>query len=458
MTYAEAIAYLDSFVNYERLGSYPYREAFGLGRVRELLACLGDPHRLYPSLHVAGTKGKGSTCVFAGSILAAAGLRVGLYTSPHLASFRERIRVNGVPIREEDLARVVEEVRRALPPDGPGPAGRQLTYFEVTTCCAFLHFAREGVDAAVVEVGLGGRLDATNVLAPAVTVITPVSFDHTAQLGDTLEQIAGEKAGIVKPGVPVVMAPQRPEAEGVIRRVADAAGAPLHAVEEEVQAAEIQLALSGTRATLQTPVRAYRELTIPLLGRHQVENCGAAIRAAELMSERQRGWQMTPEAVHRGIAATIWPGRCQLIRGRPAVLLDGAQNEESARTLVETVEALLPGRPVVLVVGCSIEKDLRGMARVWGPWAGQVIATRAAAPRAEPAERVAEEFRPFQPGLRRLEPVSRALEVARDSAGAEGLVVVTGSLFVVAEALEVRGRFSPTLPAPVGCDRIVPRL
>jgi dihydrofolate synthase/folylpolyglutamate synthase len=292
------------------------------------------------------------------------------------------------------------------------------------------------VDAAVVEVGLGGRLDATNVLAPEVTAIAPVSLDHMPQLGTTLEEIAREKAGIIKEGVPVVMAPQGPEAERVIREAARASGAPLHPVADEVRVEEVRMDLSGSRATLRTPVRSYPEMKIPLLGRHQVDNCAAAVRMAELLSERPAGRRITPAAVRQGVAAAAWPGRCQLVAGRPPVLLDGAQNEASARALVETAEALFPGRTVVLVAGCSIEKDLEGMARVWGPWAGRVIVTRAVAPRAESAERVAEAFRPFHPGARVVGPVLRALETALKSAGPDGLVVVAGSLFVAAEAQE----------------------
>ncbi|MBI3322578.1 MAG: bifunctional folylpolyglutamate synthase/dihydrofolate synthase [Candidatus Omnitrophica bacterium] len=436
MSATSSTNYLDTFLNYERMGTYPAGEAFTLDRVRALLAALKDPHRKYPTLHVAGTKGKGSTCAFAASIFSAAGLRVGLYTSPHLHSFRERIRVDGVPIGEEELARTVSEVRDAILRDSGSSAARELTYFEVTTACAFLYFARAGVDAAVAEVGLGGRLDATNVMAPEVTAITPVSLDHTAQLGGTLEAIAAEKAGILKRGVPVVMAPQAPEAEKVIREIARAVGVPVHAVRDEVQVEEVWMDLSGSRATLRTPVRRYEGIRIPLLGRHQVDNCAAAVRMAELLAERPAGRPVPPEAVHEGIARTEWPVRLQLVEGKPPVLLDGAQNAESARALVRAVEDLLPNRRVTLVVGCSAEKDLQGMARVWGPWAAQVIVTRAGSPRAEQAGKVVEEFRRFHPQTKVVEPVARALAAAMEKAGPEGVVVVSGSLFVAADAQE----------------------
>ena len=329
--------YLNSFLNYEQVTAYRYPEVFSLDRMERLLDRLGNPHRRYPTLHVAGTKGKGSTCAFAASILRAAGLRVGLYTSPHLITFRERFRINGRPIPEEKLAEVVGRIQPNAAPD--------LTFFEVTTACAFLYFAQERVDAAVVEVGLGGRLDATNLLMPEVTVITPISLDHMDKLGDTVEAIAREKAGIIKPGVPVVMASQPIEARRVFEETAVGRGAPLHGVEKEVRSDEVILSLEGTRCGIETPVRSYPDLQIPLLGRHQLSNAVAAIRAVELFAQR-RGLSLTSRAVQEGLRQTEWPGRCQLIQGNPPILLDGAQNAASARVLKEMVAELFPGRRV----------------------------------------------------------------------------------------------------------------
>ena len=406
MTYPEALQYFDSFLNYEQTLAYRYPEAFSLERVQDFLRRLGDPQGRYPTLHVAGTKGKGSTCAFAASILQAAGVKTGLYTSPHLFSIRERFQINGTWISEQEMAEVVEQVRRMAP-------GKELTYFEVTTACAFLHFARANVDAAVVEVGLGGRLDATNVLLPEAAAITPISFDHMDKLGNTLAEIAREKAGILKAGVPTVVAPQWPEAMEVIERVAKEVGAPLHRIEQEVPP----------------------KIQVPLLGRHQRINAATAIRLVELSAEKSSVSRIGEEAVRRGIAQTQWPGRCQLIEGTPPFLLDGAQNTESARVLKETVQELFPDRPVCLVVGASADKDLEGIARVWGPWAKQIILTRAEHPRAAPLENLRQAFSPYSGVIQEALSVEEALRFARSKSGLEELVVVSGSLFVVAEAI-----------------------
>ncbi len=421
MTYSETIRFLDSFQNYEQITAYRYPEAFSLDRVERLLAALGDPHRRYRVLHVAGTKGKGSTCAFAGSILSAAGFKTGLYTSPHLFSFRERIQVDGVPVSEEQVLQAVELLRPF--------SGADLTYFEVATACAFLCFERAGVSAAVVEVGMGGRLDATNVAAPEVTAITPVSLDHVPKLGNTLAEIAGEKAGILKKGVPAVIAPQPPEVMEVIEKTTGLRGAELHRLDREVRIEAQEITPSGSRADITTPVRRYAGLEVPLLGRHQLVNAAVAIRMAELLAVEER-------AIREGIAAARWPGRCQLIPGSPPVLLDGAQNAESARAFKAAVMELFPGRKVALVVGASQEKDLEGMARVWGPWAERIFLTQARAPRAEPARRVMKAFAPFHSSPMGTHSIEEALEKAVQAAGPEGLVAVSGSLFVVAEALE----------------------
>lgn len=418
--------FLNSFRNYEQTIHYRYPEAFSLERVEDLLRRLGDPHRAYPAVHVAGTKGKGSTCAFLASLLRSSGRRIGLYTSPHLWDFRERFQLDGTVVSEIELAEIVDQIRPL--------ASQELTFFEITTACAFLWFARRQVDAAVVEVGLGGRLDATNVLHPDVTVITPVDLDHRSKLGGTLEQIAREKAGILKPGVPAVVAPQRKEAAEAIRRTAASVRAPLHWVEREVRVEDLLLSAEGTRACFQTPLGSYRGLTLPLLGRHQAANAAAAIRAAELFLERRFAAGLPERAVRQGFLQVEWPGRCQLVPGDPAVLLDGAQTQESAQALRETVEELFPGRGVCLIVGISTDKDLEGIARVWGPWADRIFLTRADVPRAEPVERLECAFQKFQARWETAATVEAALRRARETAVPGEILVVSGSLFVVAEA------------------------
>lgn len=424
MVYAEALQYLDSFLNYEQRTDYVYPRDFSLERVQTLLARLGDPQEGFLSFHIAGTKGKGSTAAFAASLLGAAGLKVGLYTSPHLKEVRERIQVSGVPIPEEALADLIFRIRPQV------PAG--LTYFELLTACAFLHFARQRVDVAVLEVGLGGRLDATNLVSPEVTAMTPVSLDHMQQLGHTLGAIVREKAGILKAGVPLVLAPQPPEALAVLEGMTLEKGVACHRIDREVRWEVHALSLQGSQVSITTPEATYRNLNVPLLGGHQVLNAATAIRMVECFDRRA-----IPEAVVRqGIGKTRWPGRCQWVPGRPPILLDGAHNAASAGALRQTVERWFPGRKIWLLVGVSLGKDLAGMAQVWGPWAHRVWVTQAAVPRAESPDRLSEHFRAAGGEVVFAPSVDRALSEIRQVAASEDLVVVTGSLFVVAEALE----------------------
>lgn len=432
MTYPEALQFLDSFINYERTNRYRYPEDLSLDRISQLLERLGNPHLKYPTLHVAGTKGKGSTCAFAASILQAQGISVGLYTSPHLFSFRERMKVNGAWVSEGALAKIVAEVKpKALAVTG-------LTYFELVTACAFFYFAQASVEAAVIEVGLGGKWDATNVLTPTATAVTPVSLDHLPKLGNDLESIAREKAGIIKPGVPVVAAPQSPEAREVIAQRAVSLNAPLHWVEEEAKISLAVVGIGGSRFTLETPVASYPHLRIPLLGRHQIVNAAVALRVAELFSATGGvPWDLS--AVRQGLEKTQWPGRCQFVKGAEGqadFLLDGAQNAASAQVLRLTVEELFPDKKITLIFGASIEKDLEGMAQVLGPLSGKLILTQAQNPRAEELQRLMDAFCLWHPDPWVVRLVPDAIERAQLEGGAGDLIVVTGSLFVVAEALE----------------------
>lgn len=429
MTYQQALSYFDRFLNYETFISYHYPQAFSLDRMRNFLKRLGDPHRQFTSLHVAGTKGKGSTCIFLASILKRSGRSVGLYTSPHLLSFQERIQVDGQPISESDLAHVVEAIEPHATPD--------LTYFEVTTACAFLYFAKRKVETAVVEVGLGGRLDATNVLEPRVTGIAPISFDHMEKLGFTLSEIAFEKAGIIKKGIPVVVAPQMPEALQVIEGVARTEGAPLHPISKEVLI-EGRVSLEASRVRIKTPLQDYADLAIPLLGRFQWTNAACAIRMAELYDEK-----ISHAAVEEGISQAVWPGRCQWIPGSPSFLLDGAQNAASAQALRETVEELFPEKRPLLILGVSTDKDLKGIARALGTWPKTLIVTKAATPRAQEPEKIAEAFAPWQPEPLMTGSVAEAIDRAGEMAGPEDLVVATGSLFVAAEAWSALAALAP---------------
>ena len=319
----------------------------GLDRTRELLAGLGNPQDRLRVVHVAGTNGKGSTCAFLASILQQAGYKTGLFTSPYIIEFADRIRVDGCNIAPDDLLDVtlaVREVAEAMP-DHP-------TEFELMTAVAFEHFAREECDICVVEVGLGGRLDSTNVLAaPEACIITPIALDHTELLGDTLAAIAAEKAGIVKPGVPMVSAPQDPEALGVIAAAAAQRQAPFTCVDTDQ--------LDGTPSGFS--YRGWQDLALGLLGSYQTVNAATTLEAVDVL--RARGWDIPDEAVREGLANTVWPGRFERIGDDPTFIVDGGHNPQGAQVLIESLEQRYPGRPVLFIMGVLGDKDYRAMAR-----------------------------------------------------------------------------------------------
>jgi len=317
----------------------------GLDRTRELLAGLGNPQDALCVVHVAGTNGKGSTCAFLASILQEAGYKVGLFTSPYIIEFADRIRVNGCNIAPDDLLDVTLAVREVAEAMSDHP-----TEFELMTAVAFTHFARQACDICVVEVGLGGRLDSTNVLeAPEVCVITPIALDHTALLGNTLAAIAGEKAGIVKPGVPVVSALQDPEAMAVIANVAAKQNAPLTCVDASL--------IEGTPGDFS--YRDWQHVHLGLLGSYQTQNAATALEAVLVL--RARGWNIPDDAVEAGLLATYWPGRFEVLGEEPTFIVDGGHNPQGARVLVESLAQRYPNRPVLLVMGVLADKDYRTM-------------------------------------------------------------------------------------------------
>jgi dihydrofolate synthase/folylpolyglutamate synthase len=384
---------------------------FGLERVERALAALGHPEARLPILHVGGTNGKGSTCAMAAAALAGAGHAVGLYTSPHLVRFNERIQVGGASIADADLARAVDEVRRACPWHEAGGEGDRLTYFEFATLAALVHFARAGVDVAVVEVGLGGRFDATNAVRPRVTAIARIGLDHTQLLGDTVEQIAFEKAGIFKAGVPaVVHAHQPPGALETLRAEAARRGAPF----------------AVAPPSWDGPVA--------LLGPHQRGN--AALAAAALRALAATGVAVPDEAIAAGIAGARWPGRLEEVAG---VLLDGAHNPDGAAALAASLAALHPGRPVELVFGVLADKDHAGMLRALAPAARRLHIVAPATPRARAAADVAALARGLGARADHHPDLASALTCARAAAADGALVCVAGSLYLVGEARALLG-------------------
>jgi dihydrofolate synthase/folylpolyglutamate synthase len=429
------LAYLDQHANYELNRSVQYApETFNLARIEQLLERLGHPHRQYKSVHVAGTKGKGSTCRMIESVLRSAGYRVGLYISPHLHTFRERIQVSGQWIERDEVVALVG----ALEPHIVAVPG--LTYFEIVTAMGYLYFARKQADVAVVEVGLGGRLDATNVITPEVSVITSLSFDHTAWLGNTLDKIAFEKAGIIKPGVPVVSAPQQPEALQVIERVSDEIKSPLVLVGRDWLYVPGQIEPSGQWFARLRPDwyknfwPAPEFYWIPLLGRHQIVNATVALAALDLL--RNDTFSIPVEAVKEGLRSTHWPARMEVLSREPLVVVDGAHNGESAERLRAALKEWFPDRKWDLIFGASTDKDFVAMFDALLPMASRAIMTRAHSVRAAAPERLAELAQSRGAYTEVATSIADALDLALRESDERTSVVITGSLFIAAAAEE----------------------
>lgn len=401
----------------------------GLSNERALLKALGDPHERFGSVHVAGSNGKGSVSAMTASILRSAGHRTGLYTSPHLVRFTERITVDGQEMAEGRLRKKIAEVRELV--DG-GAFPRPLTFFEITTALAFLHFADENVEEAVVEVGMGGRLDATNVVHPRCSVITRIGVEHTAYLGDTAAKIAYEKASIIKEGVPVVSSPQSPEVLRVIRWMAQCRNAPSKIMGHDFSAERISSDMNGSKVHLSS---LNREVRVGLLGGYQCENAAVAAECAMTLA---KNIEITGESIVVGLSKARWPGRLEVVGRHPLTVLDVTHTPEGARTVASEL-AMFPGSPRVLVVGMLKDKDAKGAMAALGPHFDQVICTGANTPRALTPQQMAEACGRTLPQVRTVEGVDAALETALSVAGESGFVMVCGSLYTVGEAIQFLG-------------------
>lgn len=418
MTYPDSVRFLYS------LGNEIPAAKMGLERIGMLLERLGNPHRVCDIVHVAGTNGKGSVCAMIESGLRAAGVRTGLFTSPHLIEPTERIRVGGEPVGAAQFAEAFERVHAV--------AERMLaeswiechpTYFETVTAMAFLLFRELGVETAVLEVGLGGRLDATNVVAPRLCVITPIDYDHEALLGKAIESIAREKAGILKPGVAAVLAPQRPEAERVIRMQAQEVGARILAAADWT-VTDVELRADGSRFTVQGPCGFRMTVECPLAGEHQLGNAVTAVTALRALGIRA-------EAIREGIRRVDWPGRLERVASRPAIILDGAHNPGGARAVASYIERFWAGHRVWLIYGTMRDKAVSEIAGILFPLADEVIVTAPSHPRAVRPEVIAELA--DHPRLRSAPSLEAALSMA-GAAGPDDVIFITGTLFLVGEA------------------------
>ena len=416
MTYSSAVAYL------YRLQKHGIK--LGLATITALMARLGMPQTRYRTLHIAGTNGKGSTAAMAAALLQVAGYRVGLYTSPHLVEFRERICVNGEMIAESQVAQLTEQLQTLCQPD------LSPTFFEYTTAMAFQHFADSGVDVAVLEVGLGGRFDATNVVTPMACAVTTISLDHQEYLGTTCSSIAFEKAGIIKPDVPVVLGRIEDDAWRTIERAARERQAPMFRLNEDFRTeGEEPQQFSYRGLGMQ-----YDGLTCALKGRHQLDNAACAL--ALLGAAAPQGIAVTAEAVREGLRAVHWAGRLEVIDRRPTILLDGAHNPAAATALADFLtrsDRSHPSRPVVLVLGMMRDKDHRGFVEPLRDLVDEVVLTQADLPRSATAQELRASLEGLLPHPHVVPSISDAMALARQLATPEGLVCVTGSLMLVGE-------------------------
>lgn len=452
MTYQAALQYLESFLNYEKIPAYPYRESeFKLERIKGFLKSIGDPQDALKCIHIAGSKGKGSTCAFISYILKEAGYKVGLYTSPHLSDFRERIRIllslsacrlpvsdyEGL-ISRRDLARIVSGLKPYIDKFNVRSRYGALSFFETYTALAFVYFKERKVDFAVLETGLGGRLDATNVVNGYLSAITPISYEHTQKLGNTLKEIAREKAGIIKVHHPpaasrqpiVISAPQPEQVRQVIRAKCKAVAAKLYEVNKDILCKKTKSGFS-----IKGVFAEYPHLKIRLLGEHQLTNAAVAVGAIE--SLRYYHIAVAPEAIRNGLYHTLWPGRCEVLSKRPLVVLDGAQNIASAQALKKAVKDNFHYQRLILVLGISCDKDIKGICQEICPLADQIVITEANSPRAADTRIIEQVIRRQKPAYKKQIIQTKTVKEARlqalKTARQEDLILVTGSLFVVGE-------------------------
>lgn len=461
MDYKGTLHRLLQLIDLERVVSSPkVRVRYDLRRMEALLIRLGDPHMAVPAVHIAGTKGKGSTAAMVAAVLSRQGYHAGLFSSPHMHSFRERIRLDGQPVSEEEFVALSEEVWPDLDWVGHNGGGGEVTMFEALTAMAFCHF-RWRADFQVLEVGLGGRLDTTNLVGPPALkscAITSLSLDHTAILGNTLESIAGEKAGIIKPGVPVVTSPQRPEAMAVIESVCREKGAPLIRAGEDLTWRSTARGPDGQDLEVQGRLGEYR-LRIPLVGAFQLENAATALGVLEVLMEQ--GTEISSDAIEEGMKSVEWPCRMEVLSKAPLVVCDGAHNPYAAATLRDTLPDYFDYRRVLLVVGVSRDKNMEGIVGELAGLTSDVIVTRSRHPRAATIAAVAGAFAGYGVDAVQVEGVDAAVAKAVEESREGDLVLVTGSLFVAAEAREtvlgIEPELYPELQTATGSPRPGPR-
>jgi dihydrofolate synthase/folylpolyglutamate synthase len=444
LSYQEALDYLYSFVDYSVKRSYRYSaDVFDLARVESLLARLGNPHQKYRCVHIAGTKGKGSVAAMIECCLRMAGYHTGLYSSPHLQRFTERIRAAGTEIEESAVASLVADIKPHV------DLIEGLTTYELITAIGFLYFAQRGIDIAVVEVGLGGRLDATNVITPLVSVITSISYDHMHLLGDSLSDIAREKAGIIKPGVSAVSSPQQYEVRRVLEEIAQITKSPIilvgrewhfssgnHSLDRQtayIWSAEEQPLMDAFVESGGSEEWVPQRFELSLLGYHQVVNAATAYAALDVL--RKGGISINNGAIAKGFRDTVWRGRFEILSRDPILVVDSAHNRDSALKLRIALDDYFPGQPVTMIFGASEDKDISGMLTELLPRVKRIIVTQAVHPRAADPNMLAGMAREYGLRVEIITPVSKALEFALQNGRVGEVILVAGSLFITGEVL-----------------------
>lgn len=423
-----------SFTNYESVKRYTYNEKnFGLKRMTALLDLLGNPHKKFKTVHVAGTKGKGSTCTMLSQMLIANDLKVGLYTSPHVVDIRERIQINGELISKPAMVKLMKKVATAVRKMVDDPP----SFFEILTAMAFVHFASEKVGVAIIETGLGGRLDSTNVVEPEVIGITSISLDHQQQLGRSPEKIAAEKAGIFKKGVSAISVKQMPEVASVLMQEADRTGSDLKFTGKEIDYScrfEASRTLGPhNRICLTTPTSKFEHLPVPVFGEHQALNCGLALSLLDEL--RNKGFAIDDELAIAGLAKTKLSGRMEIVNQEPRVLIDGAHNAASIRVLIQATGQHIPYDSMVMIFGCCEDKDIEGMLRELQYGADKVIFTRVKSPRAVQPDELAARYTEICGKMCQVAPnLEEAIRIASSAVTNGDLICVTGSFYLVGEA------------------------
>ncbi len=431
MTYPETIDYL--------YGIRLFGQKLGLETMQYLLRLMGDPQHSLRFIHIAGTNGKGSVAAMLHAVLSRASYKTGLYTSPHLVSFCERFQINGHVIAEADVVRLVQQIKPLLETVATHPEFHAPTFFEAVTAMALQHFHEQKIDVVVWETGLGGRLDATNVVTPLASIITNIAFDHTQYLGETLPEIATEKCGIIKPGVPVVTAAAVEEVLRVIRATAKAQDCPLTIVGQDMDARRLDEDEHGQRVQLTSKKCDYGPVTIPLLGAHQAINCATAVAALEAS-----GLSITPQQVTEGLLQTTWPGRFQIVNRHPTVVLDGAHNAAAAERLAATLRERCAGQKLTLILGVLRDKNYDQMCQILAPLVERIFCVPVRSERTCDPDQLARWCMAANPRLK-ITIVGSLTEAytqaCREKAEA---IVITGSLFLVGEALDRLGFAHPT--------------